>query len=225
MSFLSPYTGAEHSAAIAWVQAVAGANNNLLLNGAVAPAGLTGGLAWLNGAAPSANVTNGISLWVDDRVAGEAGLRLRSESGALFHFGDRTGIGTLSPASFFHVVGAAQIGGNLLLNTATVPTSLASGLVWITGTAATGTVAAGSAAMWFDGTTFRCRIGSTTGTFLSDAATVSMVAALRAGTGNARLHPSTYNLQTKISGNWYDIGGEDQGGFFLPVVNQTADND
>lgn len=51
--------------------------------------------------------------------------------------------------------------GNLMLGTINRPSSLAKGMVFATGTAATGTVSAGDCALWFDGTNLRLRIGTT----------------------------------------------------------------
>lgn len=55
--------------------------------------------------------------------------------------------------------------GNWLSNQFATPTSLAKGIVLATGTAPTGTVAAGSIALWFDGSNLRGRIGTTNYTF------------------------------------------------------------
>jgi hypothetical protein len=47
--------------------------------------------------------------------------------------------------------------------------------------------------------------------------------------GNARIHPTTKNLQGKIGTDFHDLGVEDQGDsttpIIMPVAAQTPDND
>jgi hypothetical protein len=52
-----------------------------------------------------------------------------------------------------------------------------------------------------------------------------LLAALVAGTGSFRLHPTTFAAQVKIGSNWHDLAGANQDGYFMPALNQTADND
>jgi hypothetical protein len=57
----------------------------------------------------------------------------------------------------------------------------------------------------------------------------AVLAALRAGTGNVRLHPTTFNLQCKVGSDWHDLNFEDQGdssiSIIVPVAAQEPDND
>lgn len=59
---------------------------------------------------------------------------------------------------------------------------------------------------------------------------LDMIIALRAGTGNCRLHPTTFNFQVKVGSDWHDLDFQDQGDsesgpLIVPIAAQTPDND
>lgn len=82
---------------------------NLTTAGPVAGTGMQAGLVLKSGSAPTAShPADAVQAWVADRagVALKASLHLRTEDGTSHVFGDRVGIGTLTPAHALDVVGA-----------------------------------------------------------------------------------------------------------------------
>lgn len=85
-----------------------GLRGNLILGTNLAQAGTSATKTFVieNGTAPTGNLVDAVQLFSRDRIAGQAGLGIRSENGTQHIFSDRVGIGTITPNASLTVVGA-----------------------------------------------------------------------------------------------------------------------
>ncbi len=85
-----------------------GASGNLILGTTSNNAGTNATRTFVieNGTSPTGNVADAVQLFSRDRVAGQAGLVIRSENGTQHIFSDRVGIRTITPNASLTVVGA-----------------------------------------------------------------------------------------------------------------------